>query len=256
LLRIGGDTTKPKFGDYVTVGLTYATLNDSVFFEGTRRFQLTKPDTTGSIEECILMLSKGEKAIFILSSSVFFQHTLNTRKPNFLKSQEVIKVTVSMKDIQSDVDYKKEKKAFLAWIRDFGEYERLLLTEYLTKNKIDKEPVKPGLYYIPLKKGNDKKVEIGDTLVFHYEGRFLNGKYFDSTKDRNQPFYLIYGNKWQVIEGIEKGIGLMHEGERALFIMESNLAFGKTGSTTGLIPPYTPLIYEVEILEVNKKTAQ
>jgi FKBP-type peptidyl-prolyl cis-trans isomerase FkpA len=88
--------------------------------------------------------------------------------------------------------------------------------------------------------------------VVHYEGRFLNGKFFDSTRQRNDPFQFVYGQQWQVVKGMEEAIGMMHEGEKALFIMPSGLAFGQTGSSTGIVPPFTSLIFEVELLLVKK----
>ena len=79
----------------------------------------------------------------------------------------------------------------------------------------------------------------------------FDGKYFDSTIRRNQSFQFVYGTEWQVIKGLEEAIGMMHEGEKSLFIVPSELAFGPAGSSTGIIPPYTSLIFEVELLKVS-----
>ena len=101
-----------------------------------------------------------------------------------------------------------------------------------------------------LQEGVGKLIEPGDTITINYEGKFLNGKFFDSTIKRNQPFQFVYGTEWQVIKGLEEALSLMYEGEKSLFIFPSELAFGSEGSSTGIIPPYTSLIFEVEILEV------
>ncbi len=251
LLKFGETSKKPSYGDYIIADIKYSTIKDSLFFEGRRRFQLTKPGYKGSIDECFLMLSEGDAASFIIPATDLYKKTLNTSLPDFLNNQSKIKVYIEMISIQSEQEYENEKEAFLKWIKDFGAYEKVLLKQYFEKNKLDIEPTSDGIYYIPVKKGTGKKVELGDTLVLHYEGKFLNGIFFDSTKKRNQPFSFIYGQKWQVIEGLEKAIGLMHEGEKALFILPSELAFGKSGSSTGIIPPYTSLIFEVELLKVN-----
>jgi FKBP-type peptidyl-prolyl cis-trans isomerase len=102
-----------------------------------------------------------------------------------------------------------------------------------------------------LKEGIGEKVFMGDTLIVHFEGKFFNGKFFDSTKRRNSPFQFVYGKKWQIIEGLEEAIGRMVEGEKSLFIIPSQLGFGETGSSTGIIPPYTSTLFEVELLEVK-----
>jgi FKBP-type peptidyl-prolyl cis-trans isomerase FkpA len=251
LHKIGEDTKKPKPGDFVTVDLSYKTLYDSVFFTGRRKFQITRPAYKGSIDECFMMLAEKESATFIISAGDFFNKTLQTKIPRFFNKTSSMKVTIDVIEIQTEEQYQKEKEAFLRWIQDFGDYEKVILKQFLEEKKLPVQPILPGIYYINLRKGQGKRIETGDTITINYEGKFLNGKFFDSTIKRNQPFQFVYGTEWQVIEGLEKALGYMHEGEKAIIILSSDLAFGKEGSSTGIIPPFTSLIFEVEILKVN-----
>jgi len=252
LLTLGDSVNTPSPGDYVTVDLVYATIDDSVFFEGRRKFRLSEPAFQGSVDECLGMLSKQESAKFIIDAHKFFTLTLESTLPSFIDSGSPMKVQIEMLDIQSENEYQKEKEAFVKWIEDFGDYEQVILKQYLKNSELPVENLTNGLYYLNLRSGNGKKVEKGDTVIVHYEGRFLNGKFFDSTIKRKEPFGFVYGQEWQVIEGMEQAIGLMEEGEKSLFIMPSDVAFGKSGSSTGIIPPYTSIIFEVELIEVKK----
>ncbi len=251
LHTIGENTVKPEPGDYITIDIAYSTMEDSTFFKGRRKFQITRPEYKGSIDECFSMLAQGETATFIISADNFFHKTLDAPLPRFLTVNSNMKVKVKMIEIQTQEDYHREKAAFLKWIQDFGEYEQTVLRQYLEENKINVQPSSTGLVYIPLRKGKGPVVSRGDTILVHYEGKFLNGKFFDSTKKRQQPFEFIYGREWQVIEGLEEAIGMMREGEKAIVILPSQIAFGKEGSSTGIIPPFTSLIYEIELLEVK-----
>jgi len=251
LHMIGEDTIKVKPGDYVTAELIYKTINDSEFFRGIRKFRVTVPEYNGSIDECLMMLSREDCATFIINADKFFSVTLDSGIPGFILPGEDMKITATVLDIQSETEYTDEKTAFLDWIRDFGEYEKVVLRQYLAEEELTAEPLPSGMYYLPIKPGTGKSVETGDTVLVHYEGRFLNGKFFDSTIMRNQPFQFVYGTEWQVIKGLEEAIGMMKEGERSLFIVPSDMAFGPAGSSTGIIPPYTSVIFEVEILEVS-----
>jgi FKBP-type peptidyl-prolyl cis-trans isomerase len=94
-------------------------------------------------------------------------------------------------------------------------------------------------------------VAVGDTVLIHYEGYFLNGNFFDSTHQRNEPLQFVYGQQWQVIGGLEKAIGKMHEGDKALVIIPSEQAFGADGSVEGIVPPFTPVVFEVELINVK-----
>jgi FKBP-type peptidyl-prolyl cis-trans isomerase len=252
LLKFGEATEKAKQNDYITADIVYQTLDDSVFFKGRRKIRVESPETHGKINKCFMMLAEGEQANFIIPANDFFEKTLQTNKPAFLEGEEKMKVNVEILELQTSYDYLKEKEAFLRWIEDFGEYEKVLMKQFIQEEDIQVEPYPSGIYHIQLAKGNGVNVEVGDTVTVHFEGKFLNGKFFDSTKRRNQPFQFVYGRKWQVIDGLEDAIGHMTEGEHALFIIPSEQGFGETGSSTGIVPPYTSTIFDVELIDVGK----
>ncbi len=251
LLAIGEDNQKPEIGDFLTIEIKYKTIRDSVFFNGKRRIQLIKPEFKGSIDECFAMLSKGDKAEFIIYAADFFEKTLQTNLPSFISRTDDMKVEINLIDFQTVEDYEKQKIAFMKWIEDFGDYEKEILTQYLQQQKLNIKPTASGLYYMRIEPGNGRKVKPGDTVTIDYEGRFLDGKFFDSTKKRKESFQFVYGTEWQVIKGLEEAIGMMEENEKALVILPSDLAFGPSGSSTGIIPPYTSLIFEVEVKKIN-----
>lgn len=256
LLYIGNEVAPPKISDFVTVNISYATSEDSVFFKGARTFQLTQPDFDGAIDECFLMLSEKDSASFIIDAEDFFTKTLQTQLPKFLQKNKKIKIGLKMEEIRTAKQYEREKQEFLKWIEDFGEYEKLLLTKFIKEEKIAAEPNEDGMYFISLKEGTGKPVESGDIVTVHYEGRFLNGKFFDSTKKRKQAFEFVYGSEMQVIPGIEKAIGRMREGEKAIVILPSSLAWGEAGSSTGIIPPFTSVIYEIELMQALSRNEE
>lgn len=253
LLAIGEDTLKAEAGDFITVDIAYRTLSDSMFFFGRRIMQINEPQFPGSIEECFLMMAEGDSISFIISADNFFKKTLNTSMPRFIAENSDMKVDIRMIDFRSEEQYRKEKEEFLKWIEDFGEYEQMVLKRFIDEEEIEVEPVEGGFYYLPVSEGEGKNIELGDLVTVHYEGKFLNGKFFDSTRKRNMPLEFVYGTEWQVIDGLEKGIGLMKEGERAIFIFPSRFAFGEKGSSTGIIPPFTSVVFDVEIVKVVAK---
>ncbi len=251
LHKIGESSEKANYGDYITADIVYKTMKDSVFFVGRRKLQLLKRDAKGSIEVCFKMLTIDDSATFIISADEFFNETLESSLPDFIPPMSKMMVSLNIIEIQTQIEYRNEKEAFLNWIEDFGEYEKIILKQFLQEKKIEVKPSGSGLLYLMIKEGTGKNIEIGDTITINYEGKFLNGKFFDSTIRRNQPFQFVYGTEWQVVEGLEEAIGMMKEGEKSLFILPSDLAFGTKGSSTGIIPPFTSLIFEVEILAVN-----
>ena len=251
LIEIGESEIKPQSGDYITADLSYLTMDDSVFFNGRRKLNISKEPTGSVIEECFMLLSENEKARYIVDAYTYFVQNIGGNLPSFIDSSSNFKLDVRLVEIQSPEDYQNEKEAFLSWIKDFKEYENVILNQFLEQEKLDIPPTKYGFYKIMLKEGNLDSVHVGDTVILNYEGRFLNGRFFDSTIKRKEPFGFVYGTEWQVIEGLDEAIGMMTEGEKSLFIFPSYLAFGQQGSSTGIVPPYTSVIFEVELLEIN-----
>ena len=253
LIMFGDERSFPKASDFVTIDIAYRTMNDSLFFIGRRTLQLSEPEFPGSIDYCFFALSEHDSASFIIDAQGLFEKTLSGELPSFLSPGDVLKVDIKMIIKRTEDQYKREKEEFLAWIKDFGEYERTVLENFIEQRDIKIKPTESGMYFIPLKSGNGKKVELGDIVTVNYEGKFLNGDFFDSTVERQQPFEFVYGTEWQVIKGLEEAIGMMREGDKAAIILPSGLAWGSKGSSTGIIPPVTSVIYEIDLVSVQQR---
>ncbi len=100
--------------------------------------------------------------------------------------------------------------------------------------------------------GAGDEAKDGDTVKVHYRGTFMDGKEFDSSHSRNQPFEFKLGTK-QVIEGWDIGVRGMKVGGKRILVVPPHMAYGDKGAG-GVIPPNTPLKFEVELLEVVAET--
>ena len=105
-----------------------------------------------------------------------------------------------------------------------------------------------GLQYIDLKVGTGATAQAGQTVSGHYTGWLENGKKFDSSVDRGQPFSFPLG-AGRVIKGWDEGVQGMKVGGKRKLIIPSNLGYGARGAG-GVIPPNATLIFEVELLGV------
>lgn len=99
-----------------------------------------------------------------------------------------------------------------------------------------------------LRKGKGQSAQRGNSLIVHYTGYLPNGKKFDSSLDRKEPFRFRLGEK-QVIAGWEEGMEGMKVGEKRKLTIPPEQGYGQRA--VGPIPANSTLIFEVELLEIR-----
>ncbi len=105
-----------------------------------------------------------------------------------------------------------------------------------------------GLQYEVITMGTGAMPKPEEVVRVHYTGTLMDGTKFDSSVDRGEP--AEFGVN-QVIQGWQEGIQLMPVGSKFKFYIPYELGYGENG--TGPIPPYSTLVFEVELLEIVKQ---
>ena len=106
-----------------------------------------------------------------------------------------------------------------------------------------------GLTYADLVVGTGREAAAGNLVTVHYTGWLTNGKKFDSSVDRSEPFSFPLG-AGRVIKGWDEGVAGMKVGGKRKLTIPSQLGYGARGAG-GVIPPNATLVFDVELLEVR-----
>ena len=124
------------------------------------------------------------------------------------------------------------------------EGEKFLVENGLREGVITTES---GLQYEVIKMGKGKKPSATDRVKVHYHGTLIDGTVFDSSVERGEPITFSLN---QVIKGWTEGVQLMPVGSKFRFYIPQELGYG--AQQAGNIPPYSTLIFDVELLEIEK----
>ena len=158
---------------------------------------------------------------------------------------------VANKDAQQIVEnyFKEKEKQLNAQRAEQGKVSLKAGEDYLRKNATNEGVVvlPSGLQYKVLANGQGKKPKATDEVVCHYEGFLVDGTVFDSSYQRGEPATFRLN---QVITGWTEGLQLMEEGAKYRFFIPYRLGYGENGAGT-LIPPYSTLIFDVELIKVK-----
>ena len=121
--------------------------------------------------------------------------------------------------------------------------------KFLTENALKEgvQVTESGLQYEVIKMGKGKKPAATDKVKVHYHGTLIDGTVFDSSVERGEP--ITFGLN-QVIPGWTEGVQLMPVGSKFKFYIPQELGYG--AQQAGSIPPYSTLIFEVELIEIEK----
>jgi FKBP-type peptidyl-prolyl cis-trans isomerase len=176
------------------------------------------------------------------------------------EGQEVVDAVAQNDEIKS-VTIERVGEAAMSWnaveaFRTFeGSREERLREEREAQEKaLDKlaagfEKTKSGLRYQFIQRGEGRTAEKGKTVSVHYKGQLVDGTVFDSSYKRNSPIDFALG-VGQVIPGWDEGIQLLSVGDKARFVIPSDLAYGERGAG-GVIPPNATLIFDVELVAIS-----
>ena len=105
-----------------------------------------------------------------------------------------------------------------------------------------------GLKYRDIEVGTGDLPQARQLVTVHYTGKLTNGKQFDSSLKRGEPFTFPIG-VGRVIKGWDEGVSTMKVGGKRELVIPSNLAYGDSG-IPGTIPPKATLVFEVELLDI------
>lgn len=251
-------------GEFVQMNLTLTDASGKKVFSSVDvnrpvTMEYGKPFDTKGLDEALGQMRKGGKAKVIVPSDMGMGEQ-GKRDPAsgvyIIEPYSPVVYDLEILDIRTKAQQEAAQKAQDAKSKkeadDAMKQESVLLKDYLNKNHITAKPTASGLYYIEKVKGNGMRATAGKKVKVEYTGRLLNGKVFDASANHKPagPYEFVLG-QGRVIAGWDEGIAMMNQGGKATLIVPSKLGYGSQQMGND-ITPYSPLVFDVELVGVEK----
>lgn len=246
----------PNIGEYLQCYYSISNSEDSVFYsifgKTPDRILLTQPTHKGGdIMEALSIMAVGDSAQFLINADSFYLKTRGEAElPSYIKPGTDIKITIKMdrrlNKFQVDSLINVEKIA--RWNEEI-----VNINTYVRKKGLEMQlDSSTGIRVQYHQKGSDsaKIINEGAVVKFHFIGKLMDGTEFYNSYTMGQAQTVkVLRTQFQPI-GMYEMLIRMKAGEKATFILPYDLAFGAKG-VEGMIPPFSTLVYELNILEVK-----
>lgn len=255
LVALGDGNIHPQSRDVVVADAVMRTQTDSIFWDtqhdGVNGFfiDLTAGKLPGSCHGYFPKLVEGDSVSFLIRPSTFFRLYFDTIVPYFCQNDSLVKLDLKITEIISKAQYMAIKENSEVKEIDDRELQELEIIDcYLASDYEWMQPDLNGIYYLKRTQTNLEPVTMGKKIKIVFSARFLDGRPLGRL---NQEMEYTYGTPDQTVKGLNIVIGTLKMGETAKIIVPSRLAFGEKGSSNGSVPPYTPIVFDIKIIDIK-----
>lgn len=235
---------QPQTGDFVVVNMGLRT-KDTVISPMTQNNMLVDELYRGDIYCALRDMHLGDSATFIFDGPQFYEEFLGMGEYPFGKKP--IYVDIKLLKIMSKQSLEKAEERYQEYKKQVRHIEDSLIQDYVAENRINERY--HGLRFNWNKRGVGPKAIKNQVVQVLYRGRKMDNTVFESFMDPEHPVTFEIG-KDQVARGIDVIVQNMCEGDQVTVVLPSSYVFGEKGSEVFQIPPYTPLVYDVELLKI------
>lgn len=251
LLSFNADTSVYRPGQIAWVTVTFGTQSDSVFWDSHNNgkdrlfFKIDSSAPTHFIAHFVSTLAAGDSACLLIRPSDFFSQQFGSDSvPFFSKQDTVVTIHLKLNQILSPEAFEKREVNLQA--EEFDQIEEFFGSAQQMEMALDAL----GFYWIQRPVPNNAaSIGEGDLITLSYQGYFLNGRPLERSRSN---FEYVYGTPDQLLKGLNYVSGKLKLGQNAKILLPSRLAFGENGNSNGTVPLFTPLIYELKIIDVKK----
>lgn len=244
-----------QLGDYINFDMMlYSIDGDTIinsFGEEPIEMQYGEEFICQGFNEAFGMVPEGGSMRFVIPSELGFD---SVGYQGYIKPYAPLVVMLKMNEVLDQVAYDAKK------VRQQAEkqadkdrqlkQEAQILERYVKDNGITVEPTETGIYIVPVKVVEGNMAKWGDKVMVHYALSNLKGDLIESSYDYGEPMSFTIG-QGQMIPAIEEALTTMSPGSKVKLVTPSSQAFGEIEIDKDVLPAYSPLVIELELVAIE-----
>lgn len=255
VLEQSGKGRTAQMGEYVNFDFTMCgpkgdTIMHSFGIEPVE-MQYGEEFISAGFNEALGMVSEGGTMRFVLPSELAFD---SVGYESHIDPYTPLVVLLKMNSVMDKATYDKKMEALQA--QKEAEAKRLMsleqktMEDYLKANGITEQPTESGLVIIRKEEGTGPVAQWGDEVTVHYVMSNLKGELLESSYEYEHPVTFKIGNN-EMLPAIEEAVMTMSKGSKVSLVSPSALAFGDFVIDEDLLPAYSPLKIDLELVEIK-----
>ena len=255
VLEQSGKGRTAQMGEYVNFDFTMCgpkgdTIMHSFGIEPVE-MQYGEEFISAGFNEALGMVPEGGTMRFVLPSELAFD---SVGYESHIDPYTPLVVLLKMNSVMDKATYDKKMEALQA--QKEAEAKRLMsleqktMEDYLKSNGITEQPTESGLVIIRKEEGTGPVAQWGDEVTVHYVMSNLKGELLESSYEYEHPVTFKIGNN-EMLPAIEEAVMTMSKGSKVSLVSPSALAFGDFVIDEDLLPAYSPLKIDLELVEIK-----
>ncbi|MCO4805722.1 MAG: FKBP-type peptidyl-prolyl cis-trans isomerase [Flavobacteriales bacterium] len=245
LIALGDESRPVNQAHHLTMNLTFISSGDTMAFKQFKRIDKSGSRLPEYLGEILQTANQGDSISIIGLANELMVGALIGVDTVFNKEQEYqieLMVEEALSDAQLRTVLAEERLKKDLELKELGEMKAMVDSLNLNENNQYKD-----MYIKFLDDAGGEFVKQGDRVSVHYRAALANGNTIDDNFEMD-PFEYEVGKPDQVIDGFSIGMERLTIGSEALFIIPPHLAFGSKGSSSGIVPPGSTIVYHVKLL--------
>jgi hypothetical protein len=252
LISYESETIGANNANLFKVYLTFQNQKDSVFWDSFNNYKdsfVIKNDSsnqTNILTKALYKFNTNDSGAILIRTRDFFKQQFGVNAvPFFAINDSLVKINFKIKEELTEQEFLNLQQELLR--KEIIQIRTYLGHAYNEEKQLDSL----GFYWIdrPII-ADSASVKVGNLVTISYEASFLNGRFLEKSPSK---FEFFYGTPDQILKGLNYVIPRLKIGENAKIILPSRLAFGENGSANGTVPPFTPLLYKIKLIDIKTK---